>query len=70
MKRIGTFGVVVTFVGAATTALAGCCTPSYPSGAQQASGTYPSAASHEGRQMNRSACTVYTPDWPYEVQGP
>jgi hypothetical protein len=35
MKRIGTIGVVITLVSAATAALAGCCTSSYPSGVQQ-----------------------------------
>jgi hypothetical protein len=67
-KRFGTSGVVVTFLTAATTALAGCCTSWYhPSVqqviAQQAPGTYPAAASQE----DPHACAVYTPEWPYSV---
>jgi hypothetical protein len=60
MKRIGTVGVVVTFVSAAATALAGCCTSPK---------TYPAAASQEDRPGERSACTVSTPAWPYSVPG-
>ncbi|MDB5927077.1 MAG: hypothetical protein JWN13_6013 [Betaproteobacteria bacterium] len=63
MKRIRTIGVVVTFVSAATTALAGCCTSSYPSGVQQ------DIPLSQDRHRNHSACTVYTPDWPYSVPG-
>jgi hypothetical protein len=86
MKRVGTIGVVVTFVSAATTALAACAScpsgvqPESPlsqesskmntSAAQQAPGTYPAAASQEDRHRNHSACAVYTPDWPYSVPGP
>jgi hypothetical protein len=73
MKRLGTIGVVVTFVSAATMALAACT--SYPSGrqmdtsaAQEAPGTYPAAASQGDR--NRSTRAVYTPAWPYSVPGP
>jgi hypothetical protein len=86
MKRIGTTGVVVAFLSAATTALAACA--SCPAGVQQESPlsqespnmnmsaarqaprTYLAAASQEDRHRDHSACAVYTPDWPYSVPGP
>ena len=85
MKRIGTMGVVFAFVSTATTALA-AQTPNpgiqqqsslsqdFPnldaSAAQQAPKAYPAAASQDYRHRNHPACAVYTPDWPYSVEGP
>jgi hypothetical protein len=68
MKRIGTMGVVVTFVAAAATALAGCCTSSpQPSRNLNTSAGNLPGASLEDRQ--HPACTVYTPQWPYSAPG-
>jgi hypothetical protein len=86
MKRIVTMGVVVTFVSAANAAQAATTPYSsgvqqqiqlsrgLPKGdttaAQQAATTYPATASQAYRHRNHPACAVYTPDWPYSVEGP